>query len=155
MLGMIASCFGLVIFTSGLSSLLRFKLLETVSEGMLVLLWVSFIGAFVFGVIYSIVHLSRGRGKVTVRQQRLRKCFGLTGRGVEACKYLQGAVCSADTREYQAVAQGSLAISHAFGVNCKKTAAYKPQVFSHCRRRSRCLHPRKCDSVAAMVGDWQ
>jgi hypothetical protein len=63
MLGMIMPFFGLVILTNILGGLLRIKVLHTVSDGMLALLWVSFIAAFGFGVIYSVVLLVRGRGK--------------------------------------------------------------------------------------------
>jgi hypothetical protein len=62
-LGMIMSLFGLVIFTTVLSGLLRFKILDNISKGMLALLWVSFIAAFGSGVIYSIVQVIRGRWK--------------------------------------------------------------------------------------------
>jgi hypothetical protein len=63
MLGMMVSCFGLVILTAALKGLLRFRILDSVSNGFLVLLWLLFIAAFSFGVIYSVVQLVRGRGK--------------------------------------------------------------------------------------------
>jgi hypothetical protein len=63
MLGMVSSFFGLVIFTNGLSVLLRFKVLDAVSLGMLALLWISFIATFGFGVIYLIIQVIRGRWK--------------------------------------------------------------------------------------------
>jgi hypothetical protein len=63
MLGMIASFFGLAVLTSILGGLLRIRVLQNVSSGMLALLWVSFIAAFGFGVIYSIFLLVQGRGK--------------------------------------------------------------------------------------------
>ena len=63
MLGMCGSFFGLVIFTAGLSGLLRLKILDTVYEGMLVLLWVPFVAGFGLGVIYSIVQVVRGHWK--------------------------------------------------------------------------------------------
>ena len=63
MVGMTGSFFGLVILTGVLSNLLKFKILDAVSEGMLALLWVSFIGAFALGIVYLIVQLVRGRGR--------------------------------------------------------------------------------------------
>jgi hypothetical protein len=63
MVGMIMSFFGLMILTNILGGLVRINVLHAVSDGMLALLWVSFIAAFGFGVIYSIVMLVRGRGK--------------------------------------------------------------------------------------------
>jgi hypothetical protein len=62
-LGMIVSFFGLVILTDILGGLLKIKVMRTVSDGMFLLLWVSFIAAFSFGVVYSIVLVVRGRGR--------------------------------------------------------------------------------------------
>lgn len=61
MLGMIASYFGFVILTAGLKGILRFQVLQSISDGFLILLWLSFIATFGFGVIYFIVQLIRGR----------------------------------------------------------------------------------------------
>jgi hypothetical protein len=63
MLGLILSFFGWVLLSSGLHGILRIKTLESVSNGFLRLLWLSFISAFVFGVVYSIYQVIRGRGK--------------------------------------------------------------------------------------------
>jgi hypothetical protein len=76
--GMIFSFFGLMILSSALSGLLRFKILEILYEGILGLLWVSFIAVFGFGVIEFIVHLVRGRGK-----EHFFGSFGMWGRGIE------------------------------------------------------------------------
>lgn len=61
--GMVASFFGLFILTEALQGLLRFSILGTISEALLGLLWLSFIMAFVFGVVYAIAQLIRGRWK--------------------------------------------------------------------------------------------
>lgn len=61
MLGMIGSYFGLVILAVALKGILRFTVLQSISDGFLILLWLSFTAAFTFGVIYLIVQLIRGR----------------------------------------------------------------------------------------------
>lgn len=61
MLGMIGSYFGLVILTAALKGMLRLRVLQSISDGFLILLWLSFTAAFSFGVIYLIVQLIRGR----------------------------------------------------------------------------------------------
>src|SRR5579862_4908398 len=53
--GMIASFFGLVIFSVPLRGLLKFQIIDTLSGGLLALLWLSFIAAFAFGVINAII----------------------------------------------------------------------------------------------------
>jgi hypothetical protein len=63
MLGMIVSFFGWVIATGVLSGTLKVKILDTISDGFLLLLWLSFIGAFVFGMIYMVHQMMRGQGK--------------------------------------------------------------------------------------------
>jgi len=63
MLGMVLSFFGLMIFTAALKEPFRSKIVDAVSSGMLVLLWLAFISAWVFGLIYAIVQLIRGRWK--------------------------------------------------------------------------------------------
>jgi hypothetical protein len=76
--GMLFFFFGLVILSSAFSGLLRFKILEIAYEGTLGLLWVSFIAAFGFGVIESIVQLVRGRGK-----EHFFGSFGMWRQGIE------------------------------------------------------------------------
>ena len=61
MLGMIGSYFGLVILTAALKGILRFRVLQSISDGFLILLWLSFTTAFGFGVVCLIVQLIRGR----------------------------------------------------------------------------------------------
>jgi hypothetical protein len=61
MLGMIVSYFGLVLFTAGLKGMMKLEIFQTISDGFLMLLWLSFTVAFSFGVIYLIVQLVRGR----------------------------------------------------------------------------------------------
>ncbi len=63
MLGMILSFFGLAILTAVLSSRLSATIFRAISDGMLVLLWLSFASAFMFGVFYMVVQVFRGRGK--------------------------------------------------------------------------------------------
>ncbi len=63
MFGMILSFLGLSIFTSALKGPLRPDFFHTLSNGMLVLLWLAFIFAWVFGLIYAAVQLFRGRWK--------------------------------------------------------------------------------------------
>jgi len=63
MLGMVLSFLGLMIFTGALKGFLRSKIFDAVSNGMLVLLWITFISIWVFGLTHAIVQLSRGRGK--------------------------------------------------------------------------------------------
>jgi hypothetical protein len=55
------SYFGLVIFTAGLQGMLKFEVFQNISDGFLVLLWLSFIASFGFGLIYFVVQLVRGR----------------------------------------------------------------------------------------------
>ena len=61
MLGMIGSYFGLVILTAGLKGILGFQVLQSISDGFLILLWLSFVAAFGFGLIYLVVQLIQGR----------------------------------------------------------------------------------------------
>jgi hypothetical protein len=63
MFGMFLSFFGLMIFSSALRGLLSSKIFDRVSNGMLVLLWRSFISIWVFGLIYAVAQLIRGRWK--------------------------------------------------------------------------------------------
>jgi hypothetical protein len=63
MVGMVLSFLGLMIFTGVLKGPLRSKMFDAVSSGMLVLLWLSFISVWVFGLLYAIVQLIRGRSK--------------------------------------------------------------------------------------------
>ncbi len=63
MLGMIVSFFGLVIITAALKGRLRLRVMGGISDGFLVVLSLSFIAAFGFGLAYTIVEVLRGRGK--------------------------------------------------------------------------------------------
>lgn len=75
-LGMIVSFVGWVIITGVLSGTLKVKILDTVSDGFLVLLWLSFIAVFVFGMSYMIYQMIRGQGKeVLFGWFKMRKRF--------------------------------------------------------------------------------
>lgn len=63
MLGLVLSFVGLMIFTDVLKGPLRSKMFDAASSGMLFLLWFSFISVWVFGLLYAIVQLIRGRWK--------------------------------------------------------------------------------------------
>jgi hypothetical protein len=76
--GMTMSFFGWVFFTGALRDLLKSWILDTVSDGMLGLLWMSFVAAFAFGVIHFIVQLVRGRGKKVFLDS-----FRMWGQGME------------------------------------------------------------------------
>jgi hypothetical protein len=73
MLGMIGSYFGLVILTAVLNGILRLRLLQSVSDGFLIILWLTFTAAFGFGVIYLIVQMVRGRAIGFIDWFRMRK----------------------------------------------------------------------------------
>jgi hypothetical protein len=76
MLGMILSFFGWVIVTGVLSGISKIKILDSISNGFLVLLWLSFTACFVFGVIYSIYQIIRGQGKeLLLGSFKMRKRF--------------------------------------------------------------------------------
>jgi hypothetical protein len=64
--GMLTSFFGLVVLTGALSGALSFKILDTLSYELRVLLSLSFVAAFGFGIIHAVVQLVRGRGKEVV-----------------------------------------------------------------------------------------
>jgi tetratricopeptide (TPR) repeat protein len=55
----------------------------------------------------------------------------LIGRGEEARKYFAKAIEVADSPEHRAMAQRAMAMSYAFGGNCKKTVEYEQQVFDY------------------------
>jgi hypothetical protein len=78
MLGMIFSFFGLAMLTGVLSGRLSSRILDAISDGMLVLLWISFTSAFMFGIIYSAVQIFRGRWK-----ELFSRCFDIYKRGTE------------------------------------------------------------------------
>lgn len=58
-LGMIFSFVGLMISTGILSSVYKTRFLDALANGMLVLLWISFVGGFAFGTVYLIVQIFR------------------------------------------------------------------------------------------------
>ena len=60
-LGMGMSVFGSVILTAALGAFPRLQLLKIVSDGLLTLMTLLFLGAWGFGVLYSVVQLFRGR----------------------------------------------------------------------------------------------
>jgi len=62
LLGVLLCTFGLCIGTAASGGLLKSRVLQSISEGFLVLLWVVFISAWVSGLILVIVQLVRGRG---------------------------------------------------------------------------------------------
>jgi hypothetical protein len=61
-LGVLVCTFGLCIGTAASGGLLKSHVLQSISEGFLVLLWLVFISAWVGGLILVIVQLLRGRG---------------------------------------------------------------------------------------------
>ena len=61
LVAMVISFFGWMILAAGLEGLLKFKLVQALSEASLGLLWLSFISAFVFGLVDAIVLGIRGR----------------------------------------------------------------------------------------------
>jgi hypothetical protein len=62
MMGLILSFFGWAVLSAGLSGILRIRGLDNISDGFLVLLWLSFIGTFIFGIIRLIYELTIGQG---------------------------------------------------------------------------------------------
>jgi hypothetical protein len=62
MVGMVTSFFGLMVLMGMLDGELKFKLVHSVSEGFLSLLWLTFISCFLFGLVDAIVQGIRGRG---------------------------------------------------------------------------------------------
>jgi hypothetical protein len=60
-LGMGMSLFGSVILTAALGAFPRLQVLKVVSDGLLTLMTLLFLGAWGFGVLYSLVQLFRGR----------------------------------------------------------------------------------------------
>jgi hypothetical protein len=61
-LRVVVCTFGLCIGTAASSSLLKSRVLQSISDGFLVVLWLVFISAWVTGLILVIVQLARGRG---------------------------------------------------------------------------------------------
>jgi hypothetical protein len=61
-LGVLVCTFGLCIGTAASGGLLKSRVLQSISDGFLVLLWLVFISACVAGLILVIVQLVRGRG---------------------------------------------------------------------------------------------
>lgn len=61
-LGALVCTFDLCIGTAGSGSLLKSRVLQSISDGLLVLLWFVFISAWMAGLILMIVNLVRGKG---------------------------------------------------------------------------------------------
>jgi len=61
-LGVLVCTFGLCIGTAASGSLLNSRALQSISDGLVVLLWSVFISAWVVGLILVIVQLVRGKG---------------------------------------------------------------------------------------------
>ena len=59
--GMVMSYFGFVMVTFGLHKLVPFPFVDALANGFLLLLGLSFIGAFSFGIVLTIVLLIQGR----------------------------------------------------------------------------------------------
>jgi hypothetical protein len=55
------SLFGSVILTAALSAFPRLQVLKVISDGLLTLMTLLFLGAWGFGVLYSVIQLFRGR----------------------------------------------------------------------------------------------
>jgi len=62
MLGVLVCTFGLCIGTAASGGFLKSRVLQSISDGFLVLLWLVFIFAWVTGLILVIVRLVRGQG---------------------------------------------------------------------------------------------
>jgi hypothetical protein len=61
-LGVLVCTFGLCIGTAASGGLLRSRALQSISDGLVVLLWSVFVSAWVAGLILAVIHLVRGRG---------------------------------------------------------------------------------------------
>lgn len=62
MLGVLVCLFGLVIGTAGWGGLAKNSVLQSISNGLLALLWVVFVACCAVGVILAIVQFARGKG---------------------------------------------------------------------------------------------
>ena len=62
MLGVLVCTFGLCIGTAASGGFLKSRILQSISDGLLVLLWLVFISDWVTGLILVIVRLARGQG---------------------------------------------------------------------------------------------
>jgi hypothetical protein len=62
MLGALVCTIGLCIGTAASGGLFKSRLLQSISDGLAVLLWVVFVAAWVTGLILVIMQLVRGRG---------------------------------------------------------------------------------------------
>lgn len=62
MLGVLVCLFGLVIGTAGWGALAKTSLLQSISDGLLALLWMVFVACWAVGVILAIVQFARGKG---------------------------------------------------------------------------------------------
>jgi len=62
LLGALVCTFGLCIGTAASGGLLKSRILQSISDGFLALLWLLFISAWVAGLIFAVVQLLRGRG---------------------------------------------------------------------------------------------
>jgi len=60
--GVLACIFGLCIGTAASGAFLKYRPLQSISAGLLILLWVVFLSAWVAGLILGVIHLVQGRG---------------------------------------------------------------------------------------------
>ena len=63
-LGALVCTFGLCIGTAASGGLFKSRVLQSISDGFLALLWLLFISAWVAGLVLAVVQLARGRGFV-------------------------------------------------------------------------------------------
>lgn len=61
-LGVLVSTFGLCVGTGTSAGLLESRVLQSISDGFLILMWALFISSWVAGLILAVVQLVRGRG---------------------------------------------------------------------------------------------
>lgn len=64
MVGIVMSFFGLGFFTAALRGLLKYRLVDVLSQAFLVLMALSFTSVFIFGLVHALVETIRGRGFV-------------------------------------------------------------------------------------------
>jgi hypothetical protein len=72
-LGVLVCTFGLCIGTAASGGFLKSRVLQSISDGFLVLLWLVSISAWVTGLILVIVRLVRGQGLGDLAQREMEK----------------------------------------------------------------------------------
>ena len=74
-LGVLICVFGTVILTAGSGGILQFDSLKTVSDGLLVLLWLVFIGCFASSIVWGVI--------ATIKRKDLFEWFRIRKTGIE------------------------------------------------------------------------